>query len=76
MALSTADERAKLKDLEAIETRLRANDLKITRFFDDVRVQYVPQETIDLYDPSRISFFNVNTPTDLERALSLLAEEY
>ena len=62
--------------LEYIETRLRANDLKITRFFDDVRVQYVPQETIDLYDPSRISFFNVNTPTDLERALSLLAEEY
>ena len=62
--------------LEHIETRLRVNDLKITRFFDDVRVQYVLQETIDLYDPRRISFFNVNTPTDLACALSLLAEGY
>lgn len=60
--------------LSAIETRLEAGDLKIARFFDDVRVKYVSQRQVEEIDPGRISFFNVNTEEDLTRACLLAAE--
>ena len=60
--------------LPAIETRLRANDLKIAKFFDDVRAKYVSQRRVEEIDPGGLSFFNVNTEEDLTRA-RMLAEE-
>ena len=57
--------------LPHIEARLRADDLKISGFFDQVRVRYVPEEDIARFDPDFLSFFNVNSPPDLERALAL-----
>lgn len=61
--------------LPAIETRLRANDLKIAKFFDDVRAKYVSQRHVEEFDPSKLSFFNVNTEEDLTRARMLAGEE-
>lgn len=61
--------------LPHIERRLRANDLKISRFFEDVDVGYLPQLAVDEYDPGHLSFFNVNTEQDLERARQLAGEE-
>lgn len=60
--------------LPYIERRLRANDLKIARFFDEVRVKLVPEEDVTRLDPERLSFFNVNTQDDLDRALALAAQ--
>ncbi len=60
--------------LPHIERRLQSNDLKIARFFDDVDVRYFTQQEIENLDAERLSFFNVNTPSDLERALALAAE--
>ena len=60
--------------LSAIEARLEAGDLKIARFFDDVRVKYVSQQRVEEIDPGRLSFFNVNTEEDLTRACLLAAE--
>ena len=60
--------------LPAIETRLRANDLKIAKFFDDVRAKYVSQRHVEEFDPSKLSFFNVNTEEDLTRARMLAGE--
>ena len=60
--------------LSAIEARLEAGDLKIARFFDDVRVKYVSQRQVEEIDPGRLSFFNVNTEEDLTRACLLAAE--
>lgn len=60
--------------LSAIEARLEANDLKIARFFDDVRVKYVSQRRVEEIDPGRRSFFNVNTEEDLTRARLLAGE--
>lgn len=60
--------------LSAIEARLEANDLKIARFFDDVRVKYVSQRRVEEIDPDRRSFFNVNTEGDLARARLLAGE--
>ncbi len=60
--------------LPHIERRLQANDLKIARFFDDVDVRYFTQQEVENLDAERLSFFNVNTPSDLERALALASE--
>ena len=62
--------------LPRIESRLKANDLKIARFFDEVRVKFVPEEEVDRLDPDHLCFFNVNTQQDLDRALSLVAEGF
>ena len=60
--------------LPHVEERLKADDLKISRFFDQVRVQYVPEEDIARFDPELLSFFNVNSPSDLDQALEWVAE--
>ena len=60
--------------LPHIERRVLADDLKITGFFDDVRVNIVPEDQVEKLDPERLSFFNVNTQQDLDRALDLVAQ--
>ncbi len=57
--------------LPAIERRLRAGQLKISGFFDDVSVRYVPETEIRDFDPDLLSFFNINRPEDLSRAVEL-----
>lgn len=54
-----------------MEERLKANDLKISRFFDQARVRYIPEEAVRRLDPDLTSFFNVNTQEDVDRAQSL-----
>ena len=62
--------------LPHIESRLRTNELKIARFFDEVRVSYIPQQVLDERDPEHLSFFNVNTQEDLDLALALVEQGY
>jgi molybdopterin-guanine dinucleotide biosynthesis protein A len=57
--------------LPAIEARLRAQELKISGFFEDVAVRYVPEDEVRQFDPELLSFFNVNRPEDLVRALEM-----
>ncbi|MBM3934770.1 MAG: molybdenum cofactor guanylyltransferase [SAR202 cluster bacterium] len=59
--------------LHFIEAKLKSNDLKIAKFFDGVRVRYVAQSEVEQIDPERLSFFNVNTQEDLDRAVALAA---
>jgi molybdopterin-guanine dinucleotide biosynthesis protein A len=54
--------------LPFMEERLLAGDPKISRFYDRVRVAYLPEEEIAAVDPDFLSFFNVNTAEDLARA--------
>lgn len=60
--------------LPFIAPRLVAGDLKISGFYDEVRVSYVPDTVVATLDPGYLSFFNVNTPQDLEKALGLVAQ--
>ena len=60
--------------LPHIERRLKAGRLKIAGFFDDVRVKFVSEREVEAFDAERLSFFNVNTPEDLTRALALADE--
>lgn len=57
--------------LPHIEARLKANNLKISGFFDDVRVRYINEDEVRGFDPELHSFFNVNSPEDLDRARAL-----
>ena len=59
--------------LPHIRRRLEAGELKISGFFDEVRVRYVAEAELDSIDPERLSFFNVNTQEDLDRAHQLAA---
>jgi molybdopterin-guanine dinucleotide biosynthesis protein A len=44
----------------------------IVELFKYVKVRYVEAEEIDRYDPQHLSFFNINTQQDMERALKIL----
>ena len=59
--------------LPAIESRLRAGQLKISGFFDDVAVRYLPENDVRRFDPDLLSFFNINRPEDLSRAMELVS---
>jgi molybdopterin-guanine dinucleotide biosynthesis protein A len=54
-----------------MERRLRANRLKVTGFFDDVRVLVIPAETAGRFRDPALLFMNLNTPADLARARAL-----
>jgi molybdopterin-guanine dinucleotide biosynthesis protein A len=59
--------------LGPMERRLRAGQLKITGFFDEVRVLAISEEAVArLADPS-VVFMYVNTPDELARARALAA---
>jgi molybdenum cofactor guanylyltransferase len=59
--------------LGPMERRLREGRLKITGFFDEVRVLAIAEaEIARLADPTRV-FMNVNTPEELARARALVA---
>ena len=60
--------------LEPMERMLQGGLLKIAPLFEMVRVRYVDERTIDRIDPHHRSFFNVNSPADVEEALGLLSE--
>jgi molybdopterin-guanine dinucleotide biosynthesis protein A len=57
--------------LEPMRAALEAGKMRVVSFFPDVRVRFVDEPEIDRFDPRHLSFFNVNTPEDLERAQQL-----
>lgn len=61
--------------LAEIEISLAAGDMRMVGFLPRVRVLTVEDDVIDRLDPSRRSFFNVNTPEELALAERLLGEE-
>jgi molybdopterin-guanine dinucleotide biosynthesis protein A len=59
--------------LGPIRAALEAGRRRVISFFPDVRVRYVDEPEINRFDPQHLSFFNVNTPEDLEHARQLAA---
>ena len=41
---------------------------ELIELFDYVKVRFIEDEEVDRFDPQHISFFNINTKEDLERA--------
>jgi molybdopterin-guanine dinucleotide biosynthesis protein A len=57
--------------LAPIRAALDAGKMRVISFFPDMHVRFVDEPEIDRFDPQHLSFFNVNTPEDLERARRL-----
>ena len=60
--------------LPAMEARLREGRFKIIGFFPDVRVLEIPEADVARHRAPDVLFMNVNTPDELARARSLVAE--
>lgn len=58
--------------IDPMRARLLADDLRIISFYDMMKVRVVEPDEIDRFDPKHLSFFNANTPEDLEFARSLV----
>ena len=58
---------------EPIRRQIEAGRLKITGFFDQVRVRVVDGDLLTRYDPFDIMFFNANTPQEYDRARLMVA---
>ncbi|MER3397895.1 MAG: molybdenum cofactor guanylyltransferase [Chloroflexota bacterium] len=56
----------------AAATQVATGDLKVARLLQRLRVRYVAEAQLRVVDPELRSFFNINTPADLELARSLV----
>ena len=54
--------------LEAAQNHLERKKLKITKTFRKNRIKTISEKALRKIDPDLRSFFNINTPEDLERA--------
>ena len=54
--------------LQTVQNALEQNDLKIRNIFSKLSVKEVPETLLRKMDPGLVSFFNINTPDDLEKA--------
>ena len=61
--------------LSPMEATLSEGRLKIADAFPTLRIRYVEQAEVEKFDPQRLSFFNINSKADLERARTLLEKE-
>ena len=76
-------ERGKIEPLHAIyskgcldnmKAQLEHNQLRIAHFLDTVRVRYVERAECLRLDPQLLTFFNINCQSDLDRAITLAAD--
>jgi molybdopterin-guanine dinucleotide biosynthesis protein A len=61
--------------LPFIEGQLQGGDLRIISFFPHVHVRYVDRDEMDIFDPEHLSFFNINSQADLNKARELWSLE-
>jgi len=61
--------------LPPIEGLLQRGESKIVRFLDAVKVRFVERDEVERFDSQRLSFFNINTRSDLHYARSLVEKE-
>ena len=61
--------------LPALEARILAGERRIRQACAGLRTRYIVEDEIAVFDPGLESFFNVNTPEDLERARALLESQ-
>ena len=62
--------------LEPIRETLEEGRLRIVDFWEHVRVRYIEKDEIEVLDPKMLSFFNINTPEDLDKAREIMASAH
>jgi molybdopterin-guanine dinucleotide biosynthesis protein A len=61
--------------LATAEQHLTQEKLKIQLAFRKCRLKTISEKKLRLTDPELVSFFNINTPADLERAQKMIAND-
>jgi molybdopterin-guanine dinucleotide biosynthesis protein A len=61
--------------LAPIQELLERDKRQIRRLFNMVKVKYVEEDEINSFDPEHLSFFNINSQDDLDKARKLAAEK-
>jgi len=54
--------------LKPVQAQLEKKQLQIQRLFNTMRTLIIPEKTLRKIDPDLTSFYNINTPEDLEQA--------
>ncbi len=57
-----------------IDKMIKENNLSVNELIRRVKVRYIEAEEIDRFEPKHLSFFNINTRADMERARALAVE--
>lgn len=60
--------------LRPMHEQLDRGERRVVCFHPGVRIRYVERHEISPFDPQRVSFFNINTPQDLELARRILQQ--
>lgn len=60
--------------LQTVQNALVKDHLKISHFFSKLNVKEIPETVLRKTDPGLVSFFNINTPDDLEQANRMINE--
>ena len=60
---------------DPIQRLLEQNERRIDKLFAIVKVKYIEEDEINKFDPEHLSFFNINTTADMERARKLATEK-
>jgi len=58
--------------IATVENRLMRQEFKIMKIFQSLRVKKISEDVLRKADPELISFFNINTPEDLENAEKMI----
>ncbi len=58
-----------------VQELLEHDERRITKLFNMVKVKYIEEGEIDRFDPERVSFFNINSRNDLDKARQLAARK-
>ncbi|NWF77989.1 MAG: molybdenum cofactor guanylyltransferase [Chloroflexi bacterium] len=61
--------------LAHLQKLLEQDKRQIRKLFSMVKVKYVEEDEINRFDPEHLSFFNINSQAELERARKLAAEK-
>lgn len=59
----------------AIENMMKLGKLSVYRLLELVKVRYVQADEIERFDPKHLSFFNINTKADLNKARKLASHD-
>ena len=60
--------------LDNMKTQLEHNHLQISHSLTMLRVRYIERAECQKFDPQLLSFFNINSQSDLDQAITLAAE--
>ena len=61
---------------DTIRHTIEVGQLKITGFFDQVRVRVIDGDLLTRYDPPDVMFFNANTPEEYAKAQHMFEEQH